>query len=249
MDKGKLNGKDTSENGRRWYYYLALFAQIPALVAIVLILILFGKYRGGFGRGSNLDNLFNFHPLCMTLGMVFFYGDAILVYRLFPNTSKFAIKMIHGLLLILSLILSSIGLSTVFENHAQSKPPKPDLYSLHSWIGITAVSLFGLQWVCGFLTFLFPQLSERVRQAYMPSHKFWGKTIFIFAIIAVMMGIVEYCAFEQLFSPGTKFQETMLNMAGVMVLMFAVIVLYLVGNDNFQRPKETDDDEHLPLTE
>jgi cytochrome b-561 len=93
-----------------------------------------------------------------------------LVYRLFPHTSKFAVKIIHGVLLALSLILSTIGLSAIFENHAQSKPPIPDLYTLHSWIGITAVILFGLQWVCGFLTFLFPQLSERVRRAYMPRY-------------------------------------------------------------------------------
>jgi hypothetical protein len=54
MGKGKLNGKDTPENDRRWYYFLAVFAQIPAIVAIVLILILFGKYRGGFGWGVSL---------------------------------------------------------------------------------------------------------------------------------------------------------------------------------------------------
>ncbi len=122
----------------------------------------------------------------MTLGMIFFYGDgklfsfrdifwfeekffsAILAYRVFRDVKKLRVKILHGSLLALSLIFASIGLKAVFDNHNLAAPPKPNLYSLHSWVGLTAVVFFGMQWVCGFVTFLFPKLSEEIRKAYMP---------------------------------------------------------------------------------
>jgi cytochrome b-561 len=122
----------------------------------------------------------------MTLGMIFFYGDgklfssvyifilkknffkAILAYRVFRDVKKLRVKILHGSLLALSLIFASIGLKAVFDNHNLADPPKPNLYSLHSWVGLTAVVLFGLQWVCGFVSFLFPKLNENIRKAYMP---------------------------------------------------------------------------------
>ena len=93
---------------------------------------------------------------------------AILAYRVFRDVKKIRVKILHASLLALSLIFSSIGLKAVFDNHNLSKPPKANLYSLHSWVGLTAVVLFGLQWVAGFVSFLFPKLSEDIRQTYMP---------------------------------------------------------------------------------
>ena len=84
------------------------------------------------------------------------------------NTKKIYVKIIHAVLLALSLIFSSIGLKAVFDSHNKATPPMENLKSIHSWIGLTAVVLFGCQWLCGFIAFLFPQLSEAIRQAYLP---------------------------------------------------------------------------------
>ncbi|CAF1138347.1 unnamed protein product [Rotaria sordida] len=233
----------------QWYYFMVTFSQIVGIIALIIIGVLFGQYRGGFGWGSDLTKVFNNHPLLMTLGMVFFYGDAILVYRVFPNTKKLFVKILHGTLLALSLILSSIGLKGVFDSHNRAVPPLGNLETLHSWIGIITVTLFGLQWVCGFTTYLFPKLSESIRQAYMPTHRFWGKTIFIFALVSFMTGIVEYCVFEKLYDDSTlKSQRNMFSIAGILFLIFAAIIIYLIGENDFQRPPDNDD-EHRPLTE
>lgn len=93
---------------------------------------------------------------------------AILAYRVFRDVKKLRVKILHGSLLALSLIFASIGLKAVFDNHNLSKIPKPNMYSLHSWIGLASVVFFGMQWVCGFVCFLFPKLSENIRKAYMP---------------------------------------------------------------------------------
>ncbi len=93
---------------------------------------------------------------------------AILAYRVFAGVKKIYVKILHACLLALSLILSSVGLKAVFDSHNRADPPKDNLYSIHSWIGLTAVVLFGLQWICGFVAFLFPTLSQTIRKAYMP---------------------------------------------------------------------------------
>ncbi|CAF0989102.1 unnamed protein product [Rotaria sp. Silwood1] len=249
MGKGRIDGIATSQSSTRWYYFLLTVSQVIGISALIVLGVLFGKYRGGFGWSSDLTKVFNNHPLFMALGMIFFYGDAILVYRVFRDTKKIFVKIIHACLLALSLILSSIGLKGVFDSHNRAVPPRDNLVTAHSWIGLTVVILFGLQWVCGFITYLFPKLSESIRQAYMPSHKFWGKTIFILAIVAFMMGVVEYSIFDNLYNDKKlRVHGNTLTVMSIMFLIFAIIVIYLVGDNDFQRPPENVD-EHTPLTE
>ena len=110
-----------------------------------------------------------FYLIQLYHGWSFFFA-AILVYRVFPNASKIKVKIVHATLLAASLICASIGLKAVFDSHNLSKPPEVNLYSLHSWIGLGTVILFGLQWVFGFVAFLYPKLSEEVRGLYMPRY-------------------------------------------------------------------------------
>lgn len=90
-----------------------------------------------------------------------------MVYRVFRDSKKIYIKILHAAILVTSLILAAVGLQAVFQ--ATSKAGKSaTLISLHSWFGLTTVILFGLQWVCGFIAYLFPKLNEKLRKAYMP---------------------------------------------------------------------------------
>lgn len=87
---------------------------------------------------------------------------------MFRDVKKLRVKILHGSLLALSFIFACIGLKAVFDNHNYATPPKANMYSLHSWVGMAAVVFFAAQWVCGFVSFLFPKLSEDLRKAYMP---------------------------------------------------------------------------------
>ena len=94
---------------------------------------------------------------------------AILAYRVFRDVPKLRVKILHASLLLSSLIFASVGLKAVFDSHNLANPPKANMYSLHSYVGLSSVILFGLQWVFGFVSFLFPKLSEEFRSAYMPA--------------------------------------------------------------------------------
>lgn len=70
---------------------------------------------------------------------------AIIVYRL-PWTwqhSKLMMKFIHAGLNLLAFILAVISVVAVFDFHNAAKIP--NMYSLHSWLGLAAVILYCLQ--------------------------------------------------------------------------------------------------------
>lgn len=68
---------------------------------------------------------------------------AILAYRVFRNSNKRPIKFLHAGLHIGALVFSVVGLIAVFDFH--NKKGIPNMYSFHSWLGITVVGLFVLQ--------------------------------------------------------------------------------------------------------
>lgn len=88
-----------------------------------------------------------------------------------------------------------IALKTVFDSHNLASPPIPNMYSLHSWLGLSAVIIFSLQYVAGFVAFLAPGLRENYRIAMMPLHIYFGLFGFGLAIASALMGLTEKAIF------------------------------------------------------
>lgn len=186
-----------------------------------------GHHLGGFAWQKNPGLEFNWHPLLMTIGMIYLYGNGntnnhmvhcalkvcilctfsgLLMYRMFRNERKRKLKLLHAGIMVAVFFLTVIALKAVFDSHNLkpcAKPseegdycPIPNLYSLHSWMGLITVILFLLQWLAGLITFLFPGLASHLRSSYMPIHVFFGLMIFVSACATALLGITEKAIFK-----------------------------------------------------
>ncbi|VDK85552.1 unnamed protein product [Dibothriocephalus latus] len=120
---------DAPEQRHKAFVPLVVVVQIAGLLAVVLSIVWMGLYAGGFDW-SQPEIVFNYHPVFMVLGLVFCFGD---------------VKVVHAILMLLSLLFAVVGLKAAFDSH--NLRGIPNLYSIHSWIGIIVTVLFGLQ-VC-----------------------------------------------------------------------------------------------------
>ncbi|PAA51387.1 hypothetical protein BOX15_Mlig012455g3, partial [Macrostomum lignano] len=236
---------NTGEPSMKMFTIWVLIAQAVGLLAVILTAVWMSVYHGGFSWVP--ERVFNFHPLFMVIGLVFLYADGILVYRVFRSVKKFRVKVIHASLHILALIFAIVGLKAVFDSHNLSKPPKPNMWSLHSWLGLTCVLLFCLQWVGGLIHFLLPQTPQSYRKMYLPIHQHWGVILFCMTTVTAITGITEKNAFHDDASKLPAW-EKLSNTLGFVLGIFCILVVYIVRRAEYQRvepPAEPDEEMNL----
>ncbi|NXN99922.1 CYBR1 reductase, partial [Rhinopomastus cyanomelas] len=230
--------------------FLALLgsAFLIGLVSVVLSLVWVFKYHEGLSwDGSTRE--FNWHPVLVITGFVFIQGIALIVYRL-PWTwkcSKLLMKFIHAGLNTIAMILAIVSMVAVFEFHNARNIP--NMYSLHSWIGLTAVIFYSLQLVLGFAVFLLPFAPVPLRAALMPIHVYSGQTIFATVIATALMGITEKLIFS-LKSPAYSAsppEAVFVNCLGVLLVVFGALILWMASRPHWKRPPEENAKALLPV--
>lgn len=83
------------------------------------------------------------HPVLMVIGFILLSGEAILVHRWLPG-SRGLKKSVHLCLQGVALASGIFGIWTKFQ---VNDGIVANFYSLHSWMGLICVSLFGAQWL------------------------------------------------------------------------------------------------------
>jgi len=173
---------------------------ISASVATIYIIVTFGfvifwivNYRQGLTDSPQTDYPFNYHPISMSLAYIVFMGQALIVWRedgwVIKTPGRLIRKGLHAVCNGLALLFATLGLVAVFDYHNINKIP--NMYSLHSWVGISTVVLSFLLWVVSFTIFVFPGAPEKYRELFVGYHRFCGVMIFGGAIISCVSGILE----------------------------------------------------------
>lgn len=226
--------------GRSTFAWLVGVSQLLGLVSVVLTGVWMGHYRGGFAWDGSAQE-FNLHPLCMVLGLVFLQGDAILVYRVFQNEAKRNVKLLHGIIHLLALVISIVGFVAVFDFHRAAKIP--DMYSLHSWCGMATLVLFCIQWVMGLVFFLFPVASAWLRASYLPIHVFSGLVLLVMAVGTSLLGITEKLLFSIMPTYSRFTSEGVLaNILGILLVCFGVLLGFLITREEYRRPPNPEEE-------
>lgn len=166
---------------------------------------------------------------------------AILIYRGFRYARKRSLKVTHATIHALAFIFTVFGLVAVFDSHNYAIPKIPNLYSLHSWIGIIAVIVFSCQYVAGFFCYLFPKVKENFRVLYMPIHVFFGLLGFILAMIATFMGLTEKAIFSIKTYKDLPNEALLVNSIGILTALYGSLVIYLVTEQSYKREQLPED--------
>merc|ERR1711990_660782 len=157
-------GMNLSVYNRPLFQTASLSVSLIGLTLVITTIAWVGQFKGGVSFSQAEKGIdFNWHPILMTVSLIFLYGNGALIYRVIPprnESHKLKLKLGHAGAMLLAFILMVIGLKAAFDSHnyaldKDNKPaPKPTMYTLHSWVGLLAAVLFGCQWTLGFLAFL-----------------------------------------------------------------------------------------------
>ncbi|XP_061925878.1 plasma membrane ascorbate-dependent reductase CYBRD1 [Entelurus aequoreus] len=214
-------------------------AAVMATMAVIFVLRWVLHFKEGLAWDGSLAE-FNWHPLLLVCGFIVLQGLAIIVYRL-PwswQCSKLTMKFIHAGLNFVAFIFSVVSLVAVFDFHNVAKIP--NMYSLHSWLGLTAVILYCLQLVLGVAMYLIPFTPVAWRAAFMPIHVYSGLLLFASVIAVALMGITEKLIFG-LSNPKYKDsppEATFVNILGLLLVVFGALILWIATRPSWKRPSE-----------
>lgn len=195
-----------------------------AVAAAVLVLVWNIHFRGGLAFESTNKNLiFNTHPVLMLIGFIILGGEAIMCYKVLP-WSKEVNKLIHLVLHAIALVLGAVGIYAAFKFHNESGIA--NLYSLHSWVGLGTICLFGLQWIFGFVTFFYPGTAFTFRRDALPWHVLFGLFVYILALLSAELGFLEKLTFLENSGLGKYGSEAFLvNFTALVVIFFGASVV------------------------
>uniref|UniRef100_A0A8B9ED28 Plasma membrane ascorbate-dependent reductase CYBRD1 n=1 Tax=Anser cygnoides TaxID=8845 RepID=A0A8B9ED28_ANSCY len=205
--------------GYRRFLALLVSALLLGFVAVVCSIVWVLRYREGLGWDGGAAE-FNWHPVLVV--------TAIIVYRL-PWTwkcSKLLMKFIHAGLNTIAMILAIVSMVAVFEYHNARKIP--NMYSLHSWIGLTLVFPKALT-----MNLFFP-----LRAALMPIHVYSGLLIFVAVIASALMGITEKLLFSLPAYSESPPEAIFVNCLGLLIVTFGALILWMASRPHWKRPPE-----------
>ncbi|KAF3626017.1 Transmembrane ascorbate ferrireductase 1 [Capsicum annuum] len=202
-------------------------AHFLALIAAIMVLVWCIHFRGGLAwEAENKNLIFNIHPVLMLIGFIILGGEAIMSYKSFP-LEKQVKKKIHLVLHAIALILGIIGIYTAFKNHNESNIP--NMYSLHSWVGIGAITLYGIQWIYGFVVFFYPGGSSEIRRHSLPWHVLFGMFVYVAAVANACLGFLEKLTFLEVNGLEKYGSEAFLvNFTAIATVLYGVFVFLTI---------------------
>ncbi len=199
------NGVGDDEDGDSWRQRLLLVqkvtmisAPIFALCAVVMVSVWISQLGGLSTQQGQSKLVFNWHPLMMIMAFLFMTVASLSFrYSQLPKSriSRVMAKWGHGLCWAVAALCMVFGLVAVFHSH--NDPVSgfvANLYSLHSWIGITIVTLYFFQLLAGSGAFGLSGLvwiSPTTKANLLQIHTFLGPLLYQGVLLTILLGIQE----------------------------------------------------------
>nr|GMC62276.1 probable transmembrane ascorbate ferrireductase 2 [Ipomoea batatas] len=155
--------------------------------------------------------------------------DAMMAYKTLPGTKNFR-KLVHLVVQFLAFFLGVIGVWAALKFH--NDKGIDNFYSLHSWLGLTCLVLFGIQWAVGFSTFWYPGGSRNSRAGLLPWHVFFGIYIYALAVATCTTGLLEKVTFLQTNHIISRYstEALLVNSLGMLIVALGGLVILAVAS-------------------
>merc|ERR1719429_405141 len=142
---------------------------------------------------------------------------------------KLGLKCGHAIIMMVTFVIMVIGLQAAFDSHNYATEPKPNMYTLHSWVGLLAALLFSVQWSLGFAAFLFPKFRDDIRATVLTFHQYFGSSILTLAGAAALMGHLEKAIWSNSGYGAKNGEAVMVNCIGILIILFIMGVTFLLS--------------------
>jgi len=217
------------------FFFFFLLSFLPTTLVFIWVLTLgVGKDitspQGGlsftFQKSDAGWSFFNWHPVLMVFAFNFCFSCAAVSYRALPFSHNIN-KTVHGTFQFLALCASTTAIAIVVT--FKFKNGYGQFYSVHSWIGSVAYTLFVIQFLGGFCSFVFPRLPELPRAKAVVIHIFCGFVILACCTAAILTGIGERIPIAAPSSSTYSLQQIFANCIALSVLtVAAALIAYLL---------------------
>uniref|UniRef100_A0A914D5V2 Cytochrome b561 domain-containing protein n=1 Tax=Acrobeloides nanus TaxID=290746 RepID=A0A914D5V2_9BILA len=138
-----------------------------------------------------------------------------------------------------------------YDNNEKRIHNYTNMFSFHSWIGVSIIAAYGIQAIIGFVSFVFPKIRMDFREAVMPFHRFLGRIIFATSVAQALIGNSMYWFFT--FETGAqgiscyydlacpKHVGVILNFYVITMVCYAICVGLMIGKDSWRRQPTLDE--------
>merc|ERR1711962_304796 len=116
--------------------------------------------------------------------------------------------------------------------------------TIHSWVGITTMVLYTLNFIFGLFFYWFQVTSPESRASTIPFHRAFGLAAYGFMLLSVFLGMLQKVNYNALYSPifdDDKAEEErvmyqyIVNSSSVVMLFGMTFLVYYLTNPDYSR--------------
>jgi len=177
------------------------------LMIIYFVLLFIWIWGAEGGLGTDFLSIFGMHGLFMSIFVVFAMQESLLTFVapvlggidartghpiLVSLKRAFRGKNCHVMLHFIGVVCCMVGLAGIIQYKALAPSPTVfpfySMYSPHSWLAVTFLSLWGMQWALGLYVFWWDPSSYSSLAKY---HRFLGRVVYVTGLAVCALGLAD----------------------------------------------------------